>query len=239
MINPDGTKRCPACKQNIPTSQFYIASRSARGDGFSGSCKECTKQAARRWIEANPERAKANWAALSESRKLARANGTMTDEQYDAYNAWKRDWYSKNRERYSNVKKAYKARMKEEDLPFYRAKTAIYNNRTRCRKKGIRSDFTITDWKLVVAAFENRCAFCDASPKLLDLDHLFPIHKGGEDVAGNIIPICRPCNSHKNSGDPVEFCALMGKNLEELQKKARVREPAPEFPGHVSEPKRL
>jgi len=172
------------------------------------------------------------WRSDSAKAVERRLSGAVTQEEKAFYNEWRRGWRSKNKEHQNKLKKEYKVRQKESDLPLYRAKTAIYNNRNRCRKKGIRSDFTITDWKLVVAAFENRCAFCDASPKLLDLDHLFPIHKGGEDVVGNIIPICRPCNSHKNSGDPVEFCALMGKNLEELQKKARVREPSLESSDH-------
>jgi 5-methylcytosine-specific restriction endonuclease McrA len=47
--------------------------------------------------------------------------------------------------------------------------------------------------------FENRCAYC---PNIATTwDHLFPVSKGGNTTAHNIVPACRRCNSSKRDKD--------------------------------------
>lgn len=225
MLNPDGTKTCPICSLALDTSQFYKINRKS-GDGFAGYCKSCTKTKAKAWQDANPEKMLLKWRADSAKQSARRASGEMTKTEKEAHNTLKREWYATHKEYVSERTRAYKKRLKDKDLSLYRAKTAIYNNRTRCRRLGIRSDFKIEDWKLVIEAFGRRCAFCGSAPKFLDLDHIIPIHKGGEDVVGNIVPICRPCNSHKGCSEPLEFAELMDKNIAELQRLANVRAPS-------------
>lgn len=224
MLNPDGTKTCYRCTNPLPISNFYKINRKT-GDGFSSYCKACSKQAATEWQSNNPEKMLLKWRSDSAKASERRKSGEMSREEKDRYNIWKKNWVADHKEKKKFWAKRYKDNQKESDLSLWRAKTAIQNNRTRCKQLGRVSDFTVSDWKAVMVAFENKCAFCDSTPKFLDLDHLIPIHRGGLNTAGNIIPICRPCNSHKSCSDPHEFCTLMGKNIEELQKKARVREP--------------
>jgi len=64
MLNPDGTKRCPRCEQNLQTSQFYKINR-ATGDGWAGFCKSCTKRSATDWQKKHPEKMLAKWQADS------------------------------------------------------------------------------------------------------------------------------------------------------------------------------
>lgn len=34
-------------------------------------------------------------------------------------------------------------------------------------------------------------------PKDLTMDHLIPIARGGQSAKGNVVPSCKPCNTHK------------------------------------------
>ncbi len=58
--------------------------------------------------------------------------------------------------------------------------------------------------KAIREAWDNRCAYCGATPidtKSLTLDHVKPKCKGGEDITKNCIPACRHCNAAKGSED--------------------------------------
>jgi len=60
-------------------------------------------------------------------------------------------------------------------------------------------------------AFEKKCAYCGANlfdtniRQKTEIDHFFPIVKGGQDVPWNILPACRTCNRKKNSKLAIEF----------------------------------
>lgn len=222
MLNPDGTKTCALCRNALPTEQFYKVKRPT-GDGFHAYCKPCVKIKAVLWQKANPDRMLVRWRKESKERAQARIEGRVTPAQKRSqYEAQKR-WNDSNRDRKALLTKQSKLRQKEANLSLYRAKTAIHNNKTRCRRLHQGSDFTIEDWGRVMCAFENKCAFCGCSPQFLDLDHLTPIKLGGPNCVGNIIPICRPCNGHKTSTDPYAFAKLMGKDFWKLRERATVR----------------
>jgi len=48
-----------------------------------------------------------------------------------------------------------------------------------------------------------QCAACPAQPlpSLVEIDHIEPIHKGGEDVEGNVQVLCKPCHRVKTHAD--------------------------------------
>lgn len=58
MAAPDSMsldiKRCAACSQDLPRSEFYRNRQSK--DGLYAYCKECSKDRARGWKQAHPER---------------------------------------------------------------------------------------------------------------------------------------------------------------------------------------
>ncbi|MEU7177039.1 MULTISPECIES: HNH endonuclease [Streptomyces] len=47
------------------------------------------------------------------------------------------------------------------------------------------------------------CASCGTVflVSAIDVDHIVPLALGGEDVAGNVQPLCRPCHKLKTRGD--------------------------------------
>ncbi|MFJ9961065.1 HNH endonuclease signature motif containing protein [Streptomyces avermitilis] len=63
-------------------------------------------------------------------------------------------------------------------------------------RKSIRADFA-------ERGIRPQCALCPATPlpSLVDIDHVTPIYKGGEDVASNLQVLCKPCHKLKTHSD--------------------------------------
>lgn len=74
----------------------------------------------------------------------------------------------------------------------------IYNARRRHRKAGLPDSLTQKQWEFVVEFFEDRCAYCGRKAALAE-DHLIPVSQEGGRVALNILPVCKSCNSSKNT----------------------------------------
>ncbi len=57
--------------------------------------------------------------------------------------------------------------------------------------------------KAIRQAGESPCARCRGVflASLIDVDHIIPLAKGGEDVAGNVQPLCKRCHRHKTAED--------------------------------------
>jgi len=60
-------------------------------------------------------------------------------------------------------------------------------------------------WKRRIA--EGRCHYCerDVGVRLLTLDHVVPLIRGGRSVRANVVPACKDCNSAKQSLLPWEW----------------------------------
>ena len=66
--------------------------------------------------------------------------------------------------------------------------------------------FSETDWRGVIDAFGNACAYCGAEGSLV-MDHIIPINREalGEHRLGNLVPACRVCNEAKAGKDFRKF----------------------------------
>lgn len=67
---------------------------------------------------------------------------------------------------------------------------------------------TLHEWLDTVRWFGNRCAYCDQPPedgKLLELEHLVPLTRGGFHRADNVVPACGPCNKSKGTMTHEEY----------------------------------
>ena len=51
------------------------------------------------------------------------------------------------------------------------------------------------------------CAYCGQPfpPKLLTMDHVVPVARGGRSVKGNVVPCCKECNNRKRLLTPAEL----------------------------------
>lgn len=66
------------------------------------------------------------------------------------------------------------------------------------RKDAIVPDrpFTAEDWLEIVEQHKHRCHYC-GKRRVLTIDHVIPLSKGGLHVKENIVPACQSCNSQK------------------------------------------
>lgn len=55
------------------------------------------------------------------------------------------------------------------------------------------------EWETLKAQYNWTCPSCKRKDLPLTRDHIIPVSKGGSDNIENIQPLCRSCNSKKNS----------------------------------------
>jgi 5-methylcytosine-specific restriction endonuclease McrA len=88
----------------------------------------------------------------------------------------------------------------EEQLTNTRLRAQVRRARNRASLMGIPvNDFTIEDWRAVLAEHEHRCAYCGTGDAPLSIEHRTPLHRGGEHTRANIAPACEPCNLSKGT----------------------------------------
>ena len=59
----------------------------------------------------------------------------------------------------------------------------------------------------------NICFYCEECfpARLLTMDHVVPLSKGGLSVKSNLVPCCKSCNSKKKNFMPTEWLEFLGK----------------------------
>lgn len=66
-------------------------------------------------------------------------------------------------------------------------------------RKNNREQLTIKERQKVYRKFNGRCAYCGKKIAIRDMqvDHILPLHKGGENSPDNYNPACSACNTQK------------------------------------------
>jgi 5-methylcytosine-specific restriction endonuclease McrA len=126
----------------------------------------------------------------------------MTKEQDAARKRiWRKDYPEKHREdqRKNYAKNRKKIRKRQNTNRKLRPdvnRTCHANRRTASTKAGGR--ITTPQWLYICKVFKYRCLCC-GKVKLLCMDHIVPVSKGGSSWPTNIQPLCMECNSKKHT----------------------------------------
>lgn len=82
-----------------------------------------------------------------------------------------------------------------------RAYKNFYNQKYKRRKRGALGSHTFGEWENLKAQYNWICPCCRIKEPFVKLteDHVVPLSKGGSDNIENIQPLCRQCNSSKNT----------------------------------------
>ena len=139
----------------------------------NGSCAPCHRKNNRKWYEANRTKkyeVDRKWKLANPEKKR------ISDRKYR----------ENHPERNRNRKRKWVLANPE--------KVMVIKQRRRARKKG--NESRPYDFKTICEHYGNKCARCGNKIKLT-IDHIKPISKGGPDIASNIQPLCRKCNSSK------------------------------------------
>ena len=154
------------------------------------------------------------------------------------YNAYKREWHGRNRDREAQRKRrnpdAHRRHSREsmrrlraqdparaaEQFRRWREanpeKVALYDATKRAKRRAaIGGDrVTLDEWRAIKARYQHRCVYCGAKPRSLTMDHVVPLSRGGRHLADNIVPACRLCNGRKTNLSAIEFAqSKLGKLL--------------------------
>ena len=97
-------------------------------------------------------------------------------------------WVSRNRDRVNRVAREY--HRKNPDA------LRLRNQRRRARRLLVGGNVTQIEWTEIKKIFKFLCAYCRRKRKLT-MDHIVALAIGGQHLANNIVPACKPCNSSK------------------------------------------
>ena len=92
-----------------------------------------------------------------------------------------------------------------------RAIAKAYKARRRAQETGGDSTAQLRDWEKAAVKV---CFWCDAD--CLDnyqVDHFYPLSRGGRHERQNLVIACPPCNRRKGAKDPHAFAASLGRAL--------------------------
>jgi 5-methylcytosine-specific restriction endonuclease McrA len=224
LIREDGCKQCYGCKEWKPVAEFY-KNNTPRSDGYSSYCKPCEKVRVVKNQKANPAMKARADKKQNQKPERKRKHNERTKRRRDqmmqtnpaalkAIEAERNRLYNERHpERRAEIGKRWREAHPEESKASQRKHYwEGEGRRDRCRdhtklrhafnREKVYNDDAIKlcrqDWLDILAAFDNKCCYCD-SPDDLTIEHLTPLRRGGKSEIGNLAPACRECNLKKNA----------------------------------------
>lgn len=185
-------KRCKACGETKPISEFYRAA--VNRDGFENSCRRCKNAAVAKRLAEHPEK-KARRAELQLIRQ--RANRAK-------HAAIILKWAHENRDRVVEHRRRTYAK--------YPEKMAADRAKRRARLAAAAGTYDANDVAAIYALQKGKCAYCrKKSGKTYHVDHIIPLSRGGTNDRKNIQITCAKCNGSKGAKHPVDFAKRLGR----------------------------
>jgi 5-methylcytosine-specific restriction endonuclease McrA len=84
--------------------------------------------------------------------------------------------------------------------------------RRKRRMDRVEHDLSVAQWTALKAAWGG-CAYCGASSTPLQRDCVLALSRGGRYTVGNVVPVCRSCNTSKCNAEVTGW--LRRKRLDE------------------------
>ena len=94
------------------------------------------------------------------------------------------------------------------------------NNITDFNDPRYESSFPYVEWGEMLEACKYTCAICGKIGKM-EIDHIFPISRGGGQNIKNLQPLCHSCNAKKRNKTMEEFMMKKNQHAVELGKIGR------------------
>jgi len=190
-------KTCTSCLQEKSKNNFGKCSKLP--DGLNIYCLECNRKKSREWRAANSEKyleqsRKVYHGNIEKNRAYKREEARRNIEQRKQYAAKRRD---ENYEKVISIERASRQKNKEKNRP---AKNARQQIRNRIVQGQV---FTIFD-KDLRRLYSQPCTSCGTKENL-SIDHIIPLSRGGSHSIGNMMTLCRSCNSSKGNKTIVEW----------------------------------
>ena len=83
-------------------------------------------------------------------------------------------------------------------------------SKRRARANASVSHYTTDDIRIMMVRQRGCCYWCKRKiTKYYEVDHVWPLSKGGSNGIENIVLSCQSCNRHKNQRTPTDFAGLL------------------------------
>ena len=194
-----GAKVCLGCGQVKELSLFHRMARLP--DGYRPRCKECRKESSRAYYEQNAE------VLVEKSRKFRNEYPEVERER-------KRDYRARNLVRIRAKDRRYYLDHRDEILAYNKtpARRAAHRANAKYQKAKRKAAITATvqpitaeQWEELQRSYLLLCVYCLERCADLTMDHVVPLNRGGDHMAGNIVPACRSCNRSKSDTPLLAF----------------------------------
>lgn len=176
-----GLKKCTGCKEWKPKGLFDTDN--SRWDGLQSKCQSCDMGRYGKKDVGTSERRKMNKLGL---KWCARCERWLFSKEVSKglckfhQRETQREQYAKNPEPY----KRNSMLRRLDPIPF-------------------------DELDYLFRYLNGMCAYCSESDAE-SWDHIIPVSKGGKSEPGNLVPVCKSCNSSKNDRDLIEWMGSKG-----------------------------
>lgn len=135
----------------------------------------------------------------------------MRDKRKQSYQKFKTYYQAKNKAHYATHKQETRARVvkwRQENPDRHRqiqnSGAATYRGRKRAA-----GTFSVKDVDALKISQRGLCYWCHKPYGRFQVDHVWPLSKGGSNGPENIVLACKPCNHTKNAQTPMEFAGWL------------------------------
>jgi 5-methylcytosine-specific restriction endonuclease McrA len=218
-------KICTTCQYpyDLTDDNFYRTSKGA----FVAKCKSCVIAKTRSYASSHKE--ECNKRSIDWQRKNPDKRAAISKKYTDNNKEKIAKYRNTRREKITEYNKGNKPTKSDTFLKYcYKCSTPkptkyfgfCYRNldgfQDMCQKcKNINTanyrsrlgtfKLTPTQWDAICANYGDVCAYCYKTTEDMQIDHFFPVSKGGKHELSNLVPACKHCNCSKNNKNPYDW----------------------------------
>ena len=211
-------KTCTKCGRTLPLSRF--SKHSQKKDGLRPDCKDCRNAKNREYYRSNRRMVLSRQKAYADRHKDERRDyhKSYYEQNKGSVLAKNANWKMRNRADYTKQQRIYteqnrkaaneRARRWARANPEKRKIAQLHaNSLRRTRTKSGASSKDIARW---LSRQPGTCYYCGCNCEGgMEIDHFYPLAKGGTHEISNLRVSCRSCNRRKHARDPHEFMASL------------------------------
>lgn len=201
-------KTCTTCKNTFPATTEYFNRDKQKLDGFRPECKKCRSAQRTEDYKNSPslmQRARekaAEW--FRNNKERAHRNRTEYYRQHrDEAIQDSAEWRKKNPDKYKAANREQWQRSKG-NLEKKESHAARTRNR-RAKLRSVEGKHTAADIREIFERQNGCCFYCKEKLRSFEVDHYYPISKGGSNSKENLVVACKPCNGSKGNKLPQDF----------------------------------